>query len=406
MSRVSIKKTLFIVFILLVSTALGIFFYRYGVKKKPFLPILLKESTFTELPHWDNGDRVHSLLALRRSCHTFLKQDAEKQVGSAFIPIKVRDWQPLCKAAFTIDDHSDNAIKMFFETWFKPMYFYQHQAIEGLFTGYYMPTLKGSLGKTNRYSVPVYGIPKEMITVPLTLFDKALKDHRPLVGRVDKNKLVPYYTREEINKGAIDSLAPILVWLESRLDRHFLEIEGSGIIQLPNGKRFTLGYAAENGAPYTSLAQLLIDEGLMTRHNASKRRIREFFKTHSKKASKLLDKNQSFVFFNKRQQEEAIGAQGVALTPGYSLAIDRKWVPMGTPVWLDTQHPTIDDSPTKPLQRLMIAQDTGGAIRGPVRGDVYWGCGQKATKIANHMKYKGYYWLLLPKTVVETINNK
>lgn len=284
----------------------------------------------------------------------------------------------------------------FFEAWFRPVFFYQDKPVEGLFTGYYSPLLKGSPVKTEAFSVPIYGLPSDMLTVNLGLFFPELA-HRKVVGRVQGRQLIPYYTREEINKGAISKKAPVLVWIGNRIDRLFLEIQGSGAVELPDGKLIYLGYEGENGAAYTSVAQVLIDQGVMTRHNASMQAIRKYLEAHPDQMDSVLHQNKSFVFFRNLGQDAAYGAQGVILTPGYSLAVDRKWIPLGTPIWLSTTRPDKHADSKKPLRRLMIAQDTGGAIRGPVRGDVYWGAGKKATFIAGHMKNKGYYWLLLPK---------
>ncbi len=197
-------------------------------------------------------------------------------------------------------------------------------------------------------------------------------------------------------KGGIQQTAPKLAWIESPVDLQFLEIEGSGIIELEDGKQVAIGYAAQNGLPYTSIAKVLIDRGVLTKHNASMQGIRKYFKENPDEVEAVLFQNESFVFFEKQTDAEAYGSQGVALTPGYSMAVDRKWVPMGVPLWLDTTRPDKKDK-KKSRKRLMIAQDTGGAIKGPVRGDLYWGTGEKAIFIAGHMKNMGYYWLLLPR---------
>ncbi len=234
------------------------------------------------------------------------------------------------------------------------------------------------------------------MTVDLGLFLPNLKNKK-IIGRIAGNKVVPFYTREEINKGAIKNTARVLVWIHSPVDRLFLEIQGSGIIELEDGKRIFIGYDGQNGAPYTAIAGVLIKKGIMTKHNASMQRIKKYLEAHPKQMDKIINQNKSFVFFRKLSLEAALGSQGVALTPGYSLAIDKQWIPMGAPLWLNTTRPdSKNPDVNKPMQRLMIAQDTGGAIRGKVRGDVFWGGGDKATLIAGHMKNEGHYWLLLP----------
>jgi membrane-bound lytic murein transglycosylase A len=261
-----------------------------------------------------------------------------------------------------------------------------------------MPLLHGSLVKTSQYNVPIYGLPDNLITVDLSLFFPSW-EHKRLVGRVEGQKLVPYYTRAEIDKGVLEKHAPIIVWTDSVFDRLNLEIEGSGVVQLPNGEQIYLGYASGNGAPYTAIGRVLIDQGVLTRDNASMQRIRHYLETHPNKMTSVINRNKSFVFFKILDEQIALGAQGVGLTGGYSLAVDRQWIPMGTPLWLSTTHPDKKHHDKNVLQRLMIAQDTGGAIRGMVRGDIYWGAGDRAERIAGNMRNQGKYWLLIPKHV-------
>jgi membrane-bound lytic murein transglycosylase A len=321
------------------------------------------------------------------------------------VDLEVKDWLPACKAAKLVDNKSISNTRLFFQKWFVPVEFFYSKRVHGLFTGYYMPLLKGSLTKTERFNVPIYGLPKEIITSNLELFHKDFKNRR-IVGRVKENTLLPFYTREEINKGAIKKFTPVLAWVDSLIDRSFLEIQGSGIIQLPNKKQIVVGYAGQNGAPYTAIAKVLIDKGVMTRDNASMQHIRRYLEAHPTEINPVLNQNKSFVFFNRLKQASALGSQGVPLTPGYSLAIDRKWVPMGVPVWLNTTRPHHDSEKQKTFQRLMVAQDTGGAIKGVVRGDVYWGAGERATSIAGKMKNPGHYWLLLPRHTLDRLKDK
>ena len=364
--------------------------------------ITLKQSSFAQLPSWETTPVKQSLAAFRLSCAAFLKQDPEKWVGSPHIPIQVKDWQPACRAAMGSDLTSNAAVKAFFKTWFTPVEFYKGKPIHGLFTGYFMPLLRGSMSKTPKYNVPIYGIPSNLITVNLGLFKPDLNNRR-IVGRLVENKLVPFYTREEINNGAIHNVAPVLVWIDNPMDRVFLEIEGSGVVDLTNGKRIYVGYAGENGAPYLSIASVLIKQGILTRDTASSQNIKQYLNDHPNEIDHVLNQNKSFIFFNHLKTNAALGAQGVGLTPGYSLAVDPAWIPYGTPTWLSTTIPIENGSSTTPFNRLMIAQDTGGAIRGTVRGDVFWGAGKKASFLANHMQNEGRYWLLLPQHIAAAL---
>lgn len=358
--------------------------------------VSFREVSFSQLPGWDRADPKKSLQAFQLSCKAFLKQNPDKPVGSDYFDLQVKDWNPACKAALSLETSSNKKVKAYFQKWFTPVEFFDRKPVRGLFTGYYMPLLHGSLTKTADYNVPIYGLPNNLVTVNLGLFDPTLKSRR-IIGRKKGHQILPFYTREEINHDAIAKFTPVIAWISSKIDRSFLEIQGSGIIKLTSGEQFVVGYAAENGARYTPVAKVLIDQGVMTKDNASMQHIRKYLEAHPDQLDPVLNQNKSFVFFSVLQKEAALGAQGVALTPGYSLAIDRKWVPLGAPIWLNTSRPDQQSDKQKVFQRLMIAQDTGGAIRGVVRGDVYWGAGERATSIAGKMKNRGHYWLLLPR---------
>lgn len=341
--------------------------------------IALTKVSFEELPGWDEADVKKSLLAFQKSCKTLLKQKPSNPTGSEHIKLKAGDWHPACKAAVALESISEDTAKIFFEKWFHPLEFEQKKPVSGLFTGYYMTRIDGSLHKTAKYTTPIYGLPK---------------------GKGQNNsKRSIHYTREQIDNGVIKKIAPVIAWIHSPIERLFLEIEGSGVIQLTNGEKIYLGYAGENGAPYTSISKVLIDRGIMTKHNASKSSIMRYLETHADKANDILHKNKSFVFFENLKKPIAIGAQDITLTPGYSLAIDKKWIPLGAPLWLNTKTPDVRQDSEKRFQRLMIAQDTGGAIHGFMRGDIYWGTGKIATYLGEHMKNGGHYWLLLPKHI-------
>lgn len=338
----------------------------------------LTKVSFEELPGWDKADVKKSLLAFQTSCQTFLKQHPSHTTGSQHIKFKAGDWHPACKAALAIDEVSEETARVFFEQWFHPLEFEQKKPTHGLFTGYYMPQLNGSLEKTPKYNTPIYGLPKHST----------------------------HYTRAQIDNGALNKKAPVIAWIQSPVERLFLEIEGSGVIQLNNGKNIYLGYAGENGAPYTSISKVLIRKGIMTKHNASKTAIIRYLENHPSKAKYLIQQNKSFVFFENLKKPIATGTQDTPLTPGYSLAIDKKWIPIGAPLWLDTKRPDLQQNNEKKFQRLMIAQDTGGAIRGFMRGDIYWGSGKIATFLGENMKNKGHYWLLLPKNIFNRLAKK
>jgi membrane-bound lytic murein transglycosylase A len=391
------KKTTLYIIVLVACISLLVFYF---IKKPRIEEIHLNHVPFTKLPGWQKANLQSSFTAFQASCSVFMKLKPNKSVGSEFIHLKARDWLPACQVASALPlPHTNLQLKEFFETWFEPVEFHNGQPVNGLFTGYYMSALKGSRKKTKQFNVPIYGLPDDLITINLNQFDPSL-GHKKIVGRVVKKHLfAPYYTRAQIDAGVLNGKAPVIVWVDSRIDRLFLEIQGSGVIELTDGSLLYVGYIAQNGAPYTAIAGVLIKKGVMTRDNASMQHIRQYLQAHPDELKPVLNQNKSFVFFEVSHSSDAFGSQGVALTPGYSMAVDLQWVPQGTPLWLNTTRPARNSDKSRSFQRLMIAQDTGGAIRGPVRGDVYWGAGEKATSIAGKMKNPGQYWMLLPKPV-------
>jgi membrane-bound lytic murein transglycosylase A len=355
------------------------------------------EASFDAMPGWSTEDLRPSLQAFQVSCRVFLKQAPDKEVGNKTFPMKAKDWKPVCRAALALSNPSETDVRAFFEAWFDPGMLHDDKPLEGLFTGYYAPVFEGSYTKTDVFNVPVYALPKHWVTLRLKDFDPDASSNKVLVGRVEGHRVYPFHTRAEINQGAIGEKADVLVWMKSQFNRMVLEIQGSGLIKLPDGKEIFLGYAGQNGAAYTSIAGVLIRQGVMTRDNASMKRIEEYFEANPDVMQSVLDQNQSFIFFEKQNTAKARGAQGVFLTPGYSLAVDRKWIPLGMPLWVNTTRPGDDLNTSAPLTRLFVAQDTGGAITGPVRGDVFWGAGEDAGAIAGHMRNKGVYWLMRPR---------
>jgi len=413
------KKILFsTLFLVAASACVSIWWYLQTAKYLPSsLPQVPEVSTtaeskptfrpvsFNELPGWHHAQLRKSLQAFQISCQTFIKQDPEQVAGTDSLELRAKDWQPVCHAALKIKPVNAKNAREFFLNWFQPVEFHDKEAGPGLFTGYYVPAIKGSTKRTAEFKIPLYETPDDLITSDLGMFFNDLKSRR-IVGRLEKRKLVPYYTRAQINKGVLKDKAKVVAWINSPIDRLFLEIQGSGVIEMDQGKTLSVGYDAQNGWPYTAIAGVLIKQGIMTKDNASMQAIKRYLTEHPEQMNKVINKNKSFVFFRKMQQGIALGSQGVPLTPGYSMAVDRQWIPMGTPLWLNTTRPdSKDPDVNKPMHRLMIAQDTGGAIRGKVRGDVFWGGGEHATLIAGHMKNPGKYWLLLPKHVTNKINS-
>ncbi|MGH9580802.1 MAG: murein transglycosylase A, partial [Terriglobales bacterium] len=272
-------------------------------------------------------------------------------------------------------------------------------ASEGLVTGYYEPVLAGSRTRSERYRVPVYGVPADLVAVELESVNPELKGLR-LRGRIQGNRLVPYWTRAEI-EGRDGSGAPVVAWVEDPVELFFLQIQGSGQIELDSGERLRLAYGEQNGHPYRSMGRFLIQRGELSLEQSSMHGIKAWAAANPRKLREALDANPSYVFFRESPLAVArpgsasgpLGTLGAALTAGYSIAVDQRYVPLGAPVFLATTWPLS----TQPLERLMAAQDTGGAIRGAVRADLYWGSGSEAGTLAGRMRQRGRMWILWPR---------
>lgn len=262
---------------------------------------------------------------------------------------------------------------------------------QGLITGYYEPVYRGSLSRNEHNDVPVLGVPDDLIVVSLDSVYPELKGKR-LRGRLEGRVLKPYDDAATI--AHTPPQAPALAWLSNPMDLQFLQIQGSGRIQLDDGRQLRIGYAEQNGYPYKPVGRWLVEQGQLKQAEVSMGKIHEWAQAHPERINELLASNPSYVFFSLRpdSNESPRGSLNVPLTPGYSVAIDRKVIPLGSLLWLATTRP--DGSP---VQRPVAAQDTGGAIAGEVRADLFWGTGEAAGELAGNMKQPGQIWLLWPK---------
>ena len=357
--------------------------------------LVLGGAQFADLAGWSSDRQGEALAALMRSCERLTGLGNEAALGPEAMAGRVGDWRAACAEAATIapDDHA--AARMFFERRFVPLAATNNGRSEGLFTGYFEPELRGSLSRAGSYSVPLYGRPADLISVDLGQFRESLRGQR-IAGRLEDGALRPYATRAEIEAGAIAGRAPEIVWVDDPIDAFFLHVQGSGRVQLDNGEMLRVGYAAQNGHVYVPIGRELIARGAMAREDVSMQSIRAWLLANPAEAVRVMNQNPSYVFFRPLDGEGPLGSQGVVLTPGRSLAVDRTHLALGVPIWLDAEDPL---DPNARVRRLMVAQDTGGAIRGPVRGDVFWGHGAEAAERAGRMRSSGRYWLLLPREV-------
>jgi membrane-bound lytic murein transglycosylase A len=305
-------------------------------------------------------------------------------------------WQQACADAEALAPQNDGSVQHFFESHFTPLRLQSSDGSQnGLITGYYEPLLNGSRRPKPGYTA-LLAPPEDLLTIDLGDLYPELKGQR-VRGRLDGRKVVPYWTRAEIAAGKANEANTALAWVDDPIEAFFLEIQGSGRIRLEDGSLLRLGYADQNGQPYKSIGRWLIEQGALKASDASMQGIQSWARAHPDKLRALLDANPSVVFFRILPSANGgpIGALGVPLTDGESVAIDPKAIPLGTPVYLSTTWPNSD----KPLNRLMQAQDTGGAIRGPIRADFFWGFGPDAGAQAGRMKQQGAIWLLWPNTL-------
>jgi membrane-bound lytic murein transglycosylase A len=364
----------------------------FACKPEPPPPdrLTLAAVSFADLSGWQDDDVAAAIVAFSATCTRILlsKQPLSAPLGNGNAGT-VGDWQPPCATLATLADNDAGSARRFFETWFRPWRAGNNGKTEGLFTGYYEPELHGARAPGGAYTTPLRKRPPDLVMVELGLFRPAWRGER-IAGRVVEGRLKPYESRAEIEKGALDRFNLNFLWVDDPVDAFFLEIQGSGRVRLEDGMTVRIGYDGQNGQPYVPIGRLLVERGELTKDEASMQSIRAWLKTHPQASTALMNENPSYVFFREAVGPGPVGSDGTVLSPGRSLAVDRSFVPLGVPIFVDAS----DD-----MRRLLVAQDTGGAIRGPVRGDVFWGYGAEAAERAGKMKVRGQYFLLLPKTV-------
>jgi membrane-bound lytic murein transglycosylase A len=363
----------------------------------------LTQVGYADLPGWPDDAHGEAAGALARSCARFLPQPDDRAVGPNGLGGTIAEWRALCVALAAVPAGDGDAARRFFETWFVPFRTGDGRGgEESLFTGYYEPLLNGARQRGGSYTVPIYARPDDLVVVNLGKFHADLKG-RSIVGRITKGTLTPYDDRGRIDGGSLDGRVRALAWVDNPVDAFFLHIQGSGRIRLPGGEVMRVGYAARNGHPYVSIGRILVARGVMELHQASMQSIRAWVAANPEEGAALLAENPSYIFFRELAGEEGpIGSQGAPLTAGRSVAVDRRHIPLGVPLWLDIAAPAVErGSPDVVMRRLVIAQDTGGAIKGPLRGDFFWGFGAEATSRAGRMKHRGRIYVLLPRAAVE-----
>ncbi len=344
---------------------------------------------FERLPATRTEDWVAAWPAFLQTCRALGQRDA---------------WRDVCAQAVAVDGRNGASVQKFFATRFDA-YRVRARRIEaerevetrdvGLMTGYYEPLLRGSRSRSEKYGTPIYRVPADLLTVDLGSVYPELSTLR-LRGKLQGRRVVPYPSRADITNG--EPLAGNeLVWVDDPVDAFFLQVQGSGRVQFADGSMIRLAYGDQNGHPYRSIGRWLVDQGELTLDQASMESIKAWVALNPSRAKELLDQNPSFVFFRELPLGDPntgpVGALGVPLTPGYSVAADARHIPLGAPVVIATTDPATGSALTRP----MLAQDTGGAIRGPLRFDFFWGFGSSAGNIAGRQKHDVSAWLLVPR---------
>jgi membrane-bound lytic murein transglycosylase A len=338
------------------------------------------ETAFDALPGWSTVALEPSLRAFLAGC---------PRPGGATSPLA-----RACEAARGVPLGDETAARHYFETTFQPYALASAEGSDtGLITGYYEPVIEGSRKQSAAHRFPVFGVPDDLVVVDLASVTPDVR-HLRLRGRLEGRRLVPYASRAEIEARGLALGAPVIAWASNAVDLFFLHIQGSGQIRFPDGSRVRIGYADQNGHPFRSLGRHLVERGELKLEEASMQGIKAWAAANPARLQEALNQNPSYVFFRELPADGGpIGALGIGLTSEYSLAVDRRYVPLGTPVFLDTTHPLSEE----PLHRLMAAHDTGGAIRGVVRADFFWGTGPEAGERAGKMRQQGRLWLLWPR---------
>lgn len=338
-------------------------------------------SPFAALPGWTEDTIAEVLPAWRRTCERLTRTPDDRNIGRDPSWGTVAQWRASC-ASIPSEGADHTTVRQYFESHFTPSLVTFEGNPYGLFTGYYEPELRGSRRRHGRFTVPLYPRPADLVNLGRG------------VGRMVRGRPRPYWTRAQIAAGKLRRTRPI-VWVDDPIDAFFLEIQGSGRVVLDDGTHLQLNYAASNGHPYVPLGRVLVERGAIERNAVSLQRIRAWLRAHPREAQSVMNQNPSYVFFRASDELGAHGAEGVVLTPGRSMAVDPTWIPLGVPLYIDLEPL----EGVGPIRRLVVAQDTGGAIRGAVRGDLFWGPGSEAYDRAGRMRQRGRYWVLIPRTI-------
>ncbi|MCC6949348.1 MAG: MltA domain-containing protein [Bradyrhizobiaceae bacterium] len=363
----------------------------------------LEPVAFGDLKGWNDDDQSAAFAAFRKSCEPILLRRRAKVAVKPF----ERSLRDACDRAASLRDPVDKeAARNFFEQSFRPVRISKVSEKEGFITGYYEPVVEGSLTPGNGYTVPIYRRPDELVmkspgSQKIRKPARSASVKRTRAGTHKAGRIVPFYDRAAIENGALAGRNLEIVWLKDEIEAFFTHIQGSARVRLPDGKILRINYDAQNGHPYFAVGRTLIERGIVPADEMSMDKIRLFIAEHAEEGRELMRLNKSYIFFRVVEaldhDAEPIGAQGVELTRDRSIAVDRSLHVYGTPFWIEAELPLETVNSSSPFRRLMVAQDTGGAIVGPARADLYLGAGIEAGTAAGRLRHPGMFYMLVPR---------
>ena len=399
------------------GAVLAIFVIAFWGSLKPTPPVEegleIRQVSFSDLKGWAEAEKEDALSAFLQSCKRWDGGDPTRSMAPKVVDADIKalfgslsHWQALCVAARDMSDGSTKNTVQFFESHFVPVLIKEKGDKSALFTGYYEPQLQGSLTPRGAYNTPLLKRPDDLVMVDLGAFRKDLAGRR-IAGRVSGGRLTPFESRAELE--AMDAHDPeeVLVWVDDPVDAFFLHIQGSGRVVLPDGKTLRVGYDGQNGHPYTAIGRVLREQGALAPDNISLQTIKAWLAENAEQADDIMNTNASYVFFRGLEVDDPnlgpLGAQSVPLTPEASIAVDTRYYGLGAPVWLDFEMAVPGGQSGANAENktvfnfLTVAQDTGGAIKGAQRADLFWGFGDRAEQIAGIMQARGFMYVLIPR---------
>jgi membrane-bound lytic murein transglycosylase A len=393
-----------------------------AARPHPVWPLEIEGSQYApvawaDIPGWSEDDHLKAFAAFRASCNPIVAQrKPSADPKTETLDTKTPDTKALgtslrdpCRAAKITDVSDDAKARGFFEENFLPLRISRLGEGDGFVTGYYEPVIDGSRTPTDVYTVPVYRRPSNLFVRGFSQDAPSLPNKGEVFRKIGRRKLVPYYDRAEIEDGAIAGRGLEICWLKSQTDLLFAQIQGSARVHLEDGSQLRINYDAHNGFPYTPVGRILIERSIIPKGQMSMQRIRQWMEENPDGANELRRQNRSYVFFREVQlsdKDEAVGAQGVPLTPGRSIAVDRSLHVYGTPFFIEGELPIESEQSKTPFRHLMVAQDTGSAIVGPARADIYFGAGTEAGRVSGRLRHAMRFVMLVPNSLDPVVRGR